>query len=81
MELLTEFDRQHIFSNTTEEERRTIEVIMNSLDGYSFNQARKILRFTDAVLSTALVDSTRCASRFFEEAEKYYNANNPSEEA
>jgi hypothetical protein len=66
MTLLTKEDKQHIISITTKDERETIESILRILNGFSFNQAKKILSISDTILATALVDSTKCA-QFFEE--------------
>lgn len=67
MTLLTKEDKQHIISITTKDERETIESILRILNGFSFNQAKKILSISDTILATALVDSTKCA-QFFEES-------------
>ena len=67
MTLLNQEDKQHIISITTKDERETIESILRILNGYSFQQAKKILSISDTILATALVDSTKCA-QFFEES-------------
>lgn len=66
MRYLTDEDKQHIISHITKEERAAIEAIMDLLNGYSFNQAKNILEVSGAILTTALIDSSKCA-QFFEE--------------
>ncbi|MBO5588520.1 MAG: hypothetical protein J6N55_06570 [Anaerovibrio sp.] len=67
MTLITKEDKQQILSTTTKKERATVEEIMALLNGYSFQQAKKILSISDTILATALVDSTKCV-QFFEES-------------
>ena len=66
MRHLDESDKKYFISITTKEEQATVEAIMGLLNGYPFNKAEMILKFSETLLSTALVDSTKCA-QFFEE--------------